>query len=77
MRPQEGTEEGSGKRRVLYSAALEAGGTPCRATWEGCQGAQQAQDRSWGRYLGSDLYWGFCRKGKAGQGGQTAEDWRF
>lgn len=26
MRPQEGTEEGSGERRVLYSAALEAGG---------------------------------------------------
>ena len=51
MRPQEGTEEGSGQQRVLHSPALEAGGTPGRATWERHQGAQEAEDSSWGGLL--------------------------
>lgn len=46
-----------------------------RATWERHQGGQEPDDKSEGKALGQSLYWGFCGKGKAGQGEQFRIGW--
>lgn len=60
------------KKQVYYTHRLYRLmlSTPCRTTWEGCLGGQEAGDRSERKASDQSLSWSFRRKGTGGKGEQ-------
>lgn len=74
MQPQVWTEEGSGRRRLLYSLVLETGAQHVHKEKERHQGAQEAEGRS-----RADTGYDFTgvSVGKARLGWVDSQDWLF